>query len=110
MKKGSRMSDETRMKISAAMRGRFVTEESRLKMSMAKSGVERNYRSELWRENISAALKGRKRKPMSDATKAKLGVRMKERWDFIKAQEIAINERGTQAEVNAEGRGIIAQP
>jgi len=103
--KGQKMPPEVRAAISAKMKGHFKSEETRKKMSEAKTGVKRNYRSYKWRENISAALKGRKRKPMSEETKAKLGAQMKARWDWIKAQEAELNGRGTEdQEADAGGR------
>lgn len=104
MKKGQRMSDEQRAKISAKMKGVFKTEAARLKISDAKTGVKRNYRSDEWRENLSKSLKGKKRHPLSAETKAKLSAWMKSRWDFVKQQEAALNERGPQAEADPQGR------
>lgn len=108
--KGQKMPPEVRAQISAKMKGHFKSEATRVKMSEAKTGVKRNYRSYKWRENISAALKGKKRPPMSAEAKAKLSDWMKQRWQWIKATEAAENERQGQEGVRvhpAEEEGNI---
>jgi len=63
------LSTETKAKISAALKGRTISEEHRENMRTAKKGFKH---SEEARAKISAATKGVKRSPLSDEHKAKL--------------------------------------
>lgn len=74
-------SQETRSKISAALKGRVLSEEHKLKLSDAKKDKSVKPFSEEHKAKISAANKGRiasnKGKPMSEEQKAKLSIAAK---------------------------------
>ena len=66
------LSEETKRKISKALKGKKMSEESRRKMSESRRGMKCSPRSEEWRRKQSESHKGKKHNPHSEETKRKI--------------------------------------
>jgi group I intron endonuclease len=77
---GTSISDETKERLSAALKGRAKSEETRAKMSEAHKGKKHSALNEEANAKRSAALKGRAKGPKSEETRAKQAASLKEYW------------------------------
>jgi group I intron endonuclease len=68
---GFKMSDETKIKMSNAKKGRKLSEQNKLGISLARKGKHYSPLSEKHKENIRLGTKGKNHKPMSEETKRK---------------------------------------
>ena len=79
------VSSATRQKLSDVHKGRVVSAETRLKLSVALKGYSYPPVSDETKEKLSRAAKG---KPKSDEHKAKIGAARKAAWDRIKSTRL----------------------
>ena len=68
-KKGRKVSQQTRIRLSEAGKGRVVSELTRQKLSLSKTGKTRPKFSDEWIANLSKSKQGKHRKPLSEAQK-----------------------------------------
>lgn len=105
MKKGSKMSEETKKKISAANKGHKVSEKTREKIRIAHKGVSF---SEERKKNISASLKGichkQTEKTKKKISESKLGVK-RQPFNEIWKRKIGIANTG-KTHSDAEKKSI----
>ena len=68
------ISEEHKLKISKALKGRKVSDDTKLKLSLQKIGKKRKPYTEEHKQKLSDSLKGRVLPPMKDETKQKLSI------------------------------------
>ena len=70
--KDKKLSETTKAKLSAAIKGRKLSKEHKAKITASMKGKNRGSKSDETKAKISASLKGKKGHPISDELKAKL--------------------------------------
>lgn len=87
---GQKRTDETKARLSAAMKGKKASQETREKMSMARRGVKRRPHSQEARENMSAAAKIRAPRTgwkHSEESRLKTSQSVRESWVLRRQRE-----------------------
>ena len=90
-------SEETRLKMSLARKGKPFSDETRLKMSLARKGKSL---SEEHREKLSQAKKGKRREPHSDETRLKISQANKGKPQAKKGKSLSDETRLKMSQAN----------